>query len=103
SNAPCTIVGLAMVASFDTDTSIAIGTDGMPVIGYDSNGLWVAKCDSAFCFVPPGKGLTVPLVPAGTAFPSIAIGADWLPVMSYYDQAARALKVAKCNTRSCAP
>lgn len=34
-------------------------------------------------------------------YTSIAIGADGLPVISYYDASAHALKVAKCGTRSC--
>lgn len=31
----------------------------------------------------------------------IAIGHDGLPVISYYDSTANALKVAKCGTRTC--
>ena len=36
-------------------------------------------------------------------YTSIAIGADGFPVISYWDQAAAALKVVKCNKASCAP
>ena len=36
---------------------------------------------------------------AGTA--SIAIGTDGLPVISYQDADARALRVIKCGTRTC--
>ena len=32
---------------------------------------------------------------------SIAIGTDGLPVISYQDQTARALRVIKCGTRTC--
>ena len=35
------------------------------------------------------------------SYTSIAIGTDGLPVISYYDYTAGALKVAKCGTRSC--
>ena len=35
-------------------------------------------------------------------YTSIAIGGDHLPVISYYDDTARALKVAHCEDRACA-
>ena len=34
-------------------------------------------------------------------YTSIAIGADGFPVISYYDETAQRLKVAKCTTASC--
>jgi hypothetical protein len=34
-------------------------------------------------------------------YTSIAIGTDGLPVISYFDDTANTLKVAKCGTRSC--
>ena len=34
-------------------------------------------------------------------YPSIAIGADGLPVISYYDNTAETLKVARCANADC--
>lgn len=93
---PANIVG--------AETSIAIGADGLPVISYfdsTAGALKVAKCNNAAC----AGGATITTVddPANSvgSSTSIAIGADGLPVISYYDGAAGALKVAKCGTRSC--
>jgi hypothetical protein len=84
--------------------SIAVGPDGLPVVSYwnvSARTLRVAKCGNSGCTAgntlvtvddPPG------LVGAGT---SIAIGFDGLPVISYFDDTASALKVAKCGTPAC--
>ena len=87
-------------------TSIAIGTDGLPVISYrDATGasLKVAKCNDAAC---AGGDETITIVddPANSVgwYTSIAIGSDGLPVISYKDSTAGALKVAKCNDAACA-
>jgi hypothetical protein len=90
-------------------TSITIGTDGMPIISYrDGQGstqdLRVFHCASPNCStgafaVPDGPG-DVGL------YTSIAIGADGLPIVSYYDQDPVVpnldLKVAKCADVACA-
>jgi hypothetical protein len=85
-------------------TSIAIGTDGFPVISYHdetAGGLKVAKCVNVNC-----TGLNVittvdnPSNDVGLDT-SIAIGADGLPVISYRDASAGTLKVAKCNSAAC--
>lgn len=87
-------------------TSIAIGADGLPVIGYLDDtalSLKVAKCNDAAC---AGGDETITTVddPANSVgyFASIAIGADGVPVVSYLDLSAIALKVAKCNDPACA-
>ena len=79
-------------------TSLAIGVDGLPVISYwdsSAGALKVAHCNDAAC---TGGGETITTVddPANTvgAFTSIAIGTDGLPVISYLDGNAFALKVA---------
>ena len=86
-------------------TSIAIGTDGLPVISYydsTADALKVAKCNDAAC---SGGDETISFVddPVNNVgyFTSIAIGTDGLPVISYYDVTAGALKVAKCNDAAC--
>lgn len=107
-NAACT--GLATVTPLDVAgstgyyTSIAIGADGLPVVSYYdlSNGdLKVAHCDSVDC--TGGVSLTA-VDTAGIVgpYPSIAIGADGLPIVSYYDQTNADLKVAHCASADCA-
>lgn len=86
-------------------TSIAIGSDGFPVIAYHNETagtLKVAKCVNGDC----SGGTIVTTVddhPTNTVgeFTSIAIGTDGLPVISYYDATAGGLKVAKCVNVNC--
>jgi hypothetical protein len=71
---------------------------------YDETNTWlkVAKCNDAAC---AGGDETLSIVdPAGIVgqFTSIALGADSLPVISYYAPTISALKVAKCNDVACA-
>jgi hypothetical protein len=85
-------------------SSLAIGADGLPVIAYYDSGLLslkVAKCQTAAC----NGAVTITQVdnPANTVgqYASIAIGTDGLPVISYFDQTAGTLKVAKCGNAAC--
>jgi hypothetical protein len=85
-------------------TSVAIGTDGLPVISYldaTAGALKVAHCGNAAC----ATDNTIATVddPANQVgwYTSITIGTDGLPVISYRDNTAAALKVAKCATRTC--
>jgi hypothetical protein len=88
-----------------SDTSIAIGSDGFPVVAYHNETagtLKVAKCVNADCT----GGTVVTTVddhPTNTVgeYSSIAIGADGFPVISYYDRTAGGLKVAKCVNVNC--
>lgn len=82
---------------------IAIGTDGKPVIAYTdqtAGDLKVAKCIDVAC-----TAATVSLVHGGEDnvgwYPSIAIGDDSYPVISYRDVTDGALLVAKCNDGAC--
>lgn len=86
-------------------SSLAIGADGLPVIAYHDSGLLslkVAKCLNAGC---SGGAVTITQVdnPTNTVgqYASIAIGTDGLPVISYFDQTAGTLKVAKCGNAAC--
>jgi hypothetical protein len=110
-NAACT--GISVITTVDDPanyagsyTSIAIGADGLPVISYQDQTaatLKVAKCVNDAC---TGAGIITTVDdPANFvgSFTSIAIGADGLPIISYFDGGAGALKVAKCNKPSCAP
>ncbi len=85
------------------DSSIAIGTDGLPVISYcdHMNGdLKIAKCGNAACSA--GNTLsTVDSIGTLGLYTSATIGADGLPVISYYDETNDNLKVAKCGDAAC--
>ena len=85
-------------------TSLAIGTDGRPVIAYQDTaggGLRIAKCGNAAC----SSGNTTTTVLAGGAlgiFASLAIGTDGLPVISWQnDDVDGNLRVTKCGNTSC--
>jgi predicted regulator of Ras-like GTPase activity (Roadblock/LC7/MglB family) len=98
-----TITTLDSAGLVGFSTSITIGMDGLPVISYKdgTNGdLKVAKCGNSTC----SSGTKISTVDsAGHVgdYTSITIGTDGLPVISYYDQINRDLKVAKCATANC--
>lgn len=107
-NALCS--GMATISVIDdppmgnsaTETSIAIGGDGLPVIGYSigSGGrLRVAKCTNVSC-----TSATVSVVDGASSpadFISIAVGVDGLPIISYHSVDDPVLKVAKCANAAC--
>ena len=110
-NAACT--GTSTVTTVDADgivgshISIAIGADALPVISYsgsDSVAVWlkVAKCGDAACSAGNLPRIVDAVANAGYST-SIAIGADGLPVVSYFRGASAQLVVAKCANPSCAP
>ena len=84
-------------------TSMGVGTDGLPVITYADYAdladrhLKVAHCGNASCSA--GNVVTILDSPGGAMAPSIAVGADGLPVVSY---GGGGLTVAHCNTATCA-
>ena len=90
--------------------SIAIGTDGTPVVSYydlDNTALRVAKCADAACSavaVTP-----VPTVDGGGAddmgkFSALAVGTDGLPIVAYRDDTVvtgLTLRVVHCGNAAC--
>ncbi len=85
-------------------SSLAIGTDGLPVISYldtTAGTLKVVKCGNAAC--SNANTITVVDDPSGVLArdTAIAIGADGRPVVSYYDQTAGSLEVAHCGNAAC--
>ena len=85
------------------DNSITIGTDGFPVIAYhdETNGdLVFVHCTNLTCsnFDTP-----VTLDSAGIVGeqPSIAIGTDGFPIISYFDGTNGDLKIAHCTNITC--
>ncbi len=115
-NAICSIGNIVVVGSIgnlnnDSYSSIAIGTDGFPVISFtykytnyiDTNisNLKVAKCGNASC--SSGNIITT-VDSAGIVgqFDSIAIGTDGFPVISYLDNFPNYdLKFLKCGNAAC--
>lgn len=97
--------------TFDVDgtgafNSIAIGTDGNPVVSYYDNppegNLKVLHCNDRVC---DGSGDTLNVVASSGdvgQYTSIAIGKNGNPVIAYYDVTNKDLKVARCNDRACA-
>jgi len=85
-------------------TSIAIGTDGQPVISHQdttAGALRVTHCGNAAC-TNSNTSTTVddPVNTVG-AFTAVAVGADGLPVISHFDVTARTLRVTHCGNRVC--
>jgi len=79
--------------------SIAIGPDDLPLISYErSGGLSVAHCVNISC-----SGVTVATIDVGGDHEqdSIAIGADGLGVISYFDANNKNLQVAHCADAAC--
>jgi hypothetical protein len=87
------------------NTSIAIGADGLPVIAHwdqEHGDLIVSHCGNPSC--SSGNASTTVDDGAGSdvgSFPSIAIGADHLPVISYFDATHGVLQVTHCNDSAC--
>jgi hypothetical protein len=90
-----------------TSTTIAVPADGLPIIGYvafaNSFTLRTAKCSSGAC-----SGSSVrSWVDATTAVETapgriaVAVGADGLPVFSYYNHVNQRLKAIKCSNSAC--
>ena len=83
-------------------TSIAIGTNGNPIISYydDTNSdLKIAACDNPTC-----TSTTVRTIDSNGEvgpFTSIAIGTNGNPVISYYDLTNQDLKIAVCDNPTC--
>jgi predicted regulator of Ras-like GTPase activity (Roadblock/LC7/MglB family) len=85
-------------------SSIAIGANGLPVIAHHdatAGTLRLSLCGNAACSTP-ATNLTLD---GGASFvgayTSLAIGADGVPVVAYYDTTARSLKVAHCANAAC--
>ena len=85
-------------------SSIAIGIDNLPVISYMKDTtfyyyLKVVKCGNASC----SSGNSIITLDAADVgwYTSIAMGADDLPIVSYYDYANGYLKVVKCGKADC--
>ena len=106
-NAACslgnTITPVDTTGHVGRDTSITIGTDGLPIVSYrtiDSFDLKVLKCGDDAC--SSGNKITTVDTEGNVGhFTSITIGTDGLPVVSYHDATNSDLKVLKCGDTAC--
>lgn len=87
------------------DTAIALGLDGNPVIAYldlTNVDLRVARCGNATCSTVSTTLRTVDSAGSVGSGPSIAIGTDGNPVISYIETAgSEDLKFAACVDAAC--
>lgn len=85
-------------------SSIAIGSDGLPVISYfddSANALKVAHCNDRACATPATLSTVDDTPSIEGRYSAIAIGNDGLPVISYQGRIGDTLKVAKCVDIAC--
>ena len=91
---------------FTGEASLAIGTDGNPVMsvysGADDGDVSVTPCNDPSCAGNNETGNFIDGPGSVGRSPSIAIGTNGNPVVSYYDVTNGNLKVARCNDRACA-
>jgi hypothetical protein len=109
-NVTCTAGNTALTVDslniVGTQSSIAIGADGRPVIAYQDNSLWsikVLRCGNAACS-SGNTATTLDDIAGFVTDPAVAIGADGLPVVAYRESTTAgtgALKVAHCGNAGC--
>jgi len=81
-------------------TSIAIGTNGNPIISYGNSGdLRIAACNNPTCTT--STNTTIDSDGDVGTDSSITIGTNGNPIISYYDGTNTSLKVAACNNPTC--
>ena len=111
-DAACTSATTTTVDSAERigfDTSITIGADGLPVISYYEDEflfnelkIKMVHCSNAACTSASIATLdTTEYYDNDIYIISITIGADGLPVISYYDDTNQDLKVVHCNDAAC--
>jgi hypothetical protein len=87
---------------FGQFTSIAIGTNGNPIISYydlTNSDLKVAACNNPTC--TDSDNYTLDNAGDVGAYTSITIGTNGNPIISYWDLSHNDLKVAACNNPTC--
>jgi hypothetical protein len=85
-------------------SAIAIGNDGLPIISFyatTATALRIIKCNDAACTGGDESMLTLDDDAAVGRDSAIAVPADGIPVLSYYDQTRRVLRVGKCTSSAC--
>ena len=102
----CSVSARVFLGLAASHTPITIGAHGLPLIMYQTinQGLFARHCTDVTCSsLDPSS--TLPVDTAGNvgAFPFATIGADGLPLISYYDTTNQDLKVAHCPNTFCIP
>ncbi|MEZ5287765.1 MAG: hypothetical protein R2712_23775 [Vicinamibacterales bacterium] len=90
--------------SIGTFTSIAVDTEGLPVISHynsTAHALRVTKCGNPACTAGNVSGSADNPANSVGQYSSIAIGPDGLPVISHWNETLAALRVTKCGNPSC--
>jgi Collagen triple helix repeat (20 copies) len=101
-NLTCTDATISVVDpqgdTFRDGISVAIGTDGLPLVSYQTFGLKVAHCSDVAC-----TSATTATLDSGDRgdWSSLAIGTDGLGLVSYFDRDTGSLKVAHCSDVLC--
>ncbi len=86
-----------------TFSSLAIGTDGVPVIShrsFEDQALRVTHCNNAACTGATSVTADDPTNSVGR-YGTLAIGADGLPIIAHRDDSLAALRITKCTTLTC--
>lgn len=94
----------ATIGGTETDTSITIGDDGLPLVSYLhslSGNLRILHCGNKYCSSGNATTSIENIGGAASADTSITIGPDGLPIVSYYYQYDSSLKSLKCGNISC--
>src|SRR3990167_3282037 len=84
-------------------SSIAIGTDGLPIISYEndtSDNLRIAKCANISCTSLSADTEIIDGDEVGE-YTSIAIGTDGLPIISHKNRTGENLQISKCANTAC--
>jgi hypothetical protein len=79
--------------------SMAVGTDGMALMTATGIGLHVVHCENVECTYATRHVL----FGIDAQFSSVTIGADGLPLISFYDSGQHDLRVVHCANLRCAP
>lgn len=94
-----TAINTSTTVDVDQDTSIVIGSDGLPVISYRDAAnvdLLVTQCLNSTC-----TNNKTAIADSGTVGRFSSISVDGTPVISYLDTSNGGLLVAKCAVNSC--
>lgn len=81
----------------DEVSSVTIGADGFPIIAFnDDAAVFFVHCQDSYC-----QSSSITEIESDGQWPSVALGVDGLPVVSYYYTATADLKMAHCNDLEC--
>ena len=85
--------------------SIAIGSDGLPVIAHQDDNikaLQVSRCTTALCGAITSNTVDAGPTGADVGFaPSLAIDDDGFPAVSHFDETDQRLRISRCSNVAC--